>query len=657
MKEDTVTSITMKKTIQNIVFITLLGVAGNGVSQELDDQAFSELLSLDISDLTNLVVSVASKRDEKIGEAPSVISMVTAKEIKAFGAKNLKDVLARVTSIQGFGSHFYPHVVSMRGQTLKHSNNEILFLVNGRPFRTSWNGGTNYPLLLSFPVDMVESLEIIRGPGSVLYGSGAFSGVININTKKSKALTDSQIALKYGSFNTRGVVAAAGTQTAAVEVVAGINVSRTDGWRFSAIDEQNVNDSVDMAEDNTGAIAVLNSGGFTITTVYTESDVDHMGAGVRWPTSSQQVSHALVDLAYQHDLSSMWNVSYNLTYNHFDIDASDSGKRYSRDLLFEPMLQGALSDTLDVLIGGVYENQNGSVAENGGDYDSNHSSFYSQLDYRPWERIKFTAGFQRNKVKGMDADVSPRLGMVADLGKGWGGKLLYGKAFRSAYGTEKFVNGPRIFGTPKLLPETIATWDAQLFYQTPHLYIATTYFHSQIEDLIGRIPNGGGTFTFANSGKANFEGLELEGCYNVDEHWALHGSATYQQSDDNSNVDDVSLSPNVMAKLGLSYQTNSGHSFAAFNSYFGEPADISQHNPGVAQVNPKAEAYNLLTLNASLNLNRLLGKSNGSNMSLELYVDNALNEAIYYPEFNRKRINAIPVYSGRAYYATFKLAF
>ena len=654
MKEDTVTSITMKKTIQNIVFITLLGVASNGVSQELDDQAFSELLSLDISDLTNLVVSVASKRDEQIGEAPSVISVVTAKEIKAFGAKNLKDVLARVPSMQGFGSHFYSHVVSMRGQTLKHSNNEILFLVNGRPFRTSWNGGTNYPLLLSFPVNMVECLEIIRGPGSVLYGSGAFSGVINI---KTKALTDRQIALKYGSFNTRGVAVTAGIQTAVVEVVAGVDVSRTDGWRFSAIDEQNVNDSVDMAEDNTGAIAMVNSGGFTMTTVYTESAVDHMGSGVRWPASSQRVSHALVDLAYQHDLSSMWNASYNLTYNHFDIGNAGSSKRYSRDLLFEPMLQGALGDTLNVLIGGVYENQNGSVTDNSGDYDSNYSSFYGQLDYRPWERIKFTAGFQRNKVEGVDADVSPRLGVVADLGKGWGSKLLYGEAFRSAYGTEKFSNGPRIFGDPKLFPETIVTWDAQLFYQSSHLYTAVTYFHSQIEDLIGRAPNGSGTFIFVNDGEANFEGVELEGRYNVNEHWVLHGSATYQQSNDNSNVDDVSLSPNVMAKLGLSYQTNSGHSFSAFNSYFGKPADISQHNPGVAQVNPHAEAYNLLILNASLNLNRLLGKSNGSNMSLELYVDNALNEDIYYPEFNRKRINAIPVYSGRAYYATFKLAF
>ena len=112
-----------------------------------------------------------------------------------------------------------------------------------------------------------------------------------------------------------------------------------------------------------------------------------------------------------------------------------------------------------------------------------------------------------------------------------------------------------------------------------------------------------------------------------------------------------------MVKFGLSYQTDGGHSLAVFNSYFGEPADITQHNPGVAQVNPDADAYHLLTLNTIFNLNRALRKSGWPEMRLELYVDNALDEEIYYPEFNRENINAIPIYSGRAYYAAFNLAF
>ena len=142
-----------------------------------------ELLQLDIVDLDKVKISVASKREETVAQAPSVISVVTARQIKQFGAKNLSDVLNRVTSVQATGSHFYPYLINMRGQLVGHNNSDILFLINGRPRRTSWNGGTPFPILLAFPLDTIEKIEIIRGPGSVLYGTGAFTGVINIITK------------------------------------------------------------------------------------------------------------------------------------------------------------------------------------------------------------------------------------------------------------------------------------------------------------------------------------------------------------------------------------------------------------------------------------------------------------------------------------------
>jgi len=197
----------MKKTKQGqwlLALLLLLTISSLSANPELKLAALDELLELDLIDLTNTKVVVASKREEKLTDAPGIISVVTRDEIEQFGGRNLQDLLNRVPSIQAIGSHAYSHTVSVRGQSLKHSNNEILFLINGRPHRSSFNGGANYSLLLSLPLESIDHLEIIRGPGSVLYGSSAFSGVINIVTKSATDMDGTKVKANFGTHNSLG---------------------------------------------------------------------------------------------------------------------------------------------------------------------------------------------------------------------------------------------------------------------------------------------------------------------------------------------------------------------------------------------------------------------------------------------------------------------
>ena len=77
------------------------------------------------------------------------------------------------------GSTFNPeNVINIRCQGLQHENNHVLLLINGRPFRESAGQGFVASFLAGFPIDLVDSIEIIRGPGSVLYGSSAFAGEV-----------------------------------------------------------------------------------------------------------------------------------------------------------------------------------------------------------------------------------------------------------------------------------------------------------------------------------------------------------------------------------------------------------------------------------------------------------------------------------------------
>lgn len=117
---------------------------------------------------------------------------------------------------------------------------------------------------------------------------------------------------------------------------------------------------------------------------------------------------------------------------------------------------------------------------------------------------------------------------------------------------------------------------------------------------------------------------------------------------------DASLAPSWMAKLGVVYRAQV-MSVGVFDNYFATPTPVSEVNPSVREVNPSAQAYHLLSTNVELDIRKLFGKADYPEIAFSFYADNVLDEDIYYPEFNRRLINSIPLYSGRALYATLKV--
>ena len=437
-------------------------------SLHADELNLDELIKLDLVDLTKIKVTVASKRAEYVSEAPSVLTIVTAQDIKKYGANNLQDILNRTTSIQGVGSHFYPYSVSMRGQMLEHSNNDILFLINGRPYRTSWNGGMSERLLLGFPVDTIDHIEIIRGPGSVLYGTGAFTGVINIITKPAAKLDQTNASISYGSFNTKQLNVTGGIHGDKLQVTAGLKYFDSKGWPFTAVDEANVSDTVDRGEHDKGGMVAMKYGDVTLDLLYTDVKLDNlMGGPPVWPAGFHHSKHLFADLGYQYNLDNNWKLDNHLTYNKFDFTFVDTppeeNDRDSRDTLIESTLSGKLSDKVELLVGATYESITGVISPTI-DYSSYRYSGYSQIDYKIQPDLKLTAGFQYNKVEFTDGDFSPRLGLVQNFNLNWGMKLLYAEAFRSAVSTERFLMTPGVIGDPSLNPEKIATTELQFFF-------------------------------------------------------------------------------------------------------------------------------------------------------------------------------------------------
>ncbi|MBN1761024.1 MAG: TonB-dependent receptor [Chitinispirillaceae bacterium] len=141
--------------------------------------AESEMQSLD-----RMVVS-ATRTRRRISETPASVSVIARQEIDRSPAKDINDLIANKTGVQvrrfvGMGEGV-PSDISMRGIPGALAATRTLILVDGIPTNAS---GTPFLILNEIPVEIIDNIEIVRGPYSSLYGANAFGGVINVVTKK-----------------------------------------------------------------------------------------------------------------------------------------------------------------------------------------------------------------------------------------------------------------------------------------------------------------------------------------------------------------------------------------------------------------------------------------------------------------------------------------
>ena len=175
-------------------------------------------------------VSIASGNRQPIARAPSVATVITAEDIVAIGAADLDEVLETVPGLHVSRSPIgYNPIYTIRGISTQY-NPQVLMLVNGIPI-TGVTFGDRSIIWGGMPVENIARIEVIRGPGSALYGADAFSGVINIITKTSADINGTQLGLRAGSFNSRDAWVQHGGSWGAFDAAAYLRVGHTDGQR------------------------------------------------------------------------------------------------------------------------------------------------------------------------------------------------------------------------------------------------------------------------------------------------------------------------------------------------------------------------------------------------------------------------------------------
>src|SRR5512133_148263 len=162
---------------------------------DLTELPLERLLELDVPK-----VSGASKFEQKTTEAPSSVTVISGEEITRYGHRTLADVLQ---SVQGFNVSYDRNYsfLGSRGISLGDFNSRVLLLVDGHRVNNNLTDGAFIGNEFILDIDLVDRVEIIRGPASVLYGNNAFFGVINVITRPGKQLNGFEVSGEYGSFD------------------------------------------------------------------------------------------------------------------------------------------------------------------------------------------------------------------------------------------------------------------------------------------------------------------------------------------------------------------------------------------------------------------------------------------------------------------------
>lgn len=164
--------------------------------------AVERVLDWDVSFAETITVTSVSRREERIVDAPAAVTVISERQIEEEASTGQVPKLLEFTpGVDYAQSGLYDINFNTRGFN-SSLNRRILTLIDGRDPAVPFLGSQEWAAV-SFPMDELASVELVRGPGSALYGANAFNGVLNMTTKAPRGSEGGQVRLTAGELNTR----------------------------------------------------------------------------------------------------------------------------------------------------------------------------------------------------------------------------------------------------------------------------------------------------------------------------------------------------------------------------------------------------------------------------------------------------------------------
>lgn len=488
-----------------------------------------------LDDLLNQKVSAAAKYEQTVREAAASVTIVTSQDIEDFGFETVAELLS---SVRGFYLSYdrnYEYV-GVRGFSRPTDyNDRILLLVDGHTVNENTYGGAQIGTDLLIPLDAVERVEIVRGPGSALYGTYAMLAVINVITRSGAAIDGLRASAELGSFRRKGGALTWGkTYGDGLDLLVSVNALDVPGRDHFYSEYADEGDGVARGLDGDRAVGMLLSARL-------EGTALHAGATSRTkeiPTGAYGVTfgdpraetvdrHQWVDASRDFPLAFDKALSVRVFADRYFYEGS-----YPYDVPYRDRTTGVwagaetrltwdLRSDHRLTFGAEYrynfrstyeESESGSPFT-GADVSSSAVAFYVQDEVRLHRQLSLTAGLRYDRFSTTGSGLTPRAGLVYDLGRRGAVKLLYGEAFRSPSTYEVlYAAVPEGgVGDTTLQSERIRTLELTVEDKPLPWLVATLSGHRyQMRDLIDPAGYSDGSITYGNKGRVTATGLEAQ---------------------------------------------------------------------------------------------------------------------------------------------------
>jgi iron complex outermembrane receptor protein len=553
------------------------------------------LKGLSLEELTSLQVETvygASKHEQKVEEAPSSVTIITRDEIQKAGYRTLAEILNSVAGLYTRYDRDYTELGIRGFNNPGDYNSSFLLLVDGHRMNVALTANAAIDRGLAVDVDLIERVEVIRGPGASLYGDNAFFGVINVITRRGRDLAGGEASAFGGSLGTYdGRFSYGENLSNGVEMAVSGSYYHSDGnprlfYKEYDTPAQNNGNAAQVDSERAGAIFTSASWkDFTLEGAV----VEHMkqvptgsfGAVFNDPRNQTKDDQAFADLKFEHQFENDLDLQARLGYDYATTIGTyvenlglpqwvvNLDNFLSQRLTGDFQLRRTLFEKHTLTIGAqVFDNlvdrQRNYNVDPWFSYLDNttHSLDYAlflQEEYRILTNLIFNGGVRYDNFQSFGSTVNPRLALIYQPVKGTTLKLIYGTAFRAPSPYELYYSdgGDTQISNPKLKPEKITSEEVVVEQQMgKHLSGSASGFYNDINDLIEQttIAPGNpyaGKIQLQNLGKANAQGLELA----LKGTWAggFEGRAGYSFTDAKDGITGAWLvnSPQHLVKLDL----------------------------------------------------------------------------------------------------------